>query len=121
MPKFTLKWFQNTGQHGNADKKKGKVKINLGRDVFSLPVTFPVSKYYSQTLKVSGLPLQETKLQRGTMRKRGNQTYISRASNREGERESGRLGLTPQFPLTFSVTLDKCFLFSPVHLLCKIT
>ena len=121
MPKFTLKGFQNTGQHGNAGEKKGRVKINLGRDVFSLPVTFPVPKYYSQTLKVSGLPLQETKLQRGTMRKTGSQTYIYRASNREGERESGSLGLTPQFPLTFSVTLNKWFLFSPVHLLCKIT
>lgn len=128
MPKFTLKWFQNTGQHGNAGKKKGRAKINLGRaswlgrDVSSLPVTFPVFKYYSQTLKVSSLPLGETKLQQRTMRKRGNHAYIYRVSNREGERESGSLGLPLQFPLTFSITLKTWLIFSLVHfLLCKIT
>lgn len=88
-----LKWFQNTEQHGNAGRKKGRVKINigraswLGRDALSLPVMFPVFKYYSQTLKFSSLTLSETKLQQGTVRKTRLCTYIYRISNREGQRE----------------------------------
>lgn len=90
--KFMLKWFQNTEQHGNAGKNKGRVKISLGRaswlgrDAFSLPVMFSVFRYYSQTLKFSSLTLSETKLQQGTVRKTRLHTYIYRVSNREGER-----------------------------------
>ena len=63
-------------------RKKGRVKINLGRaswlgrHVFSLSVTFPVFKYYSQTLKVSSLPLSETNSNRGPWGKQET-THIS--------------------------------------------
>lgn len=53
MPKFTPKWFHATRHHGNADKKRGRIKVNLdkanrlGRGAFSLSVTLPVFTYFS--------------------------------------------------------------------------